>query len=60
MKKSERIIYSLIVEDLQNVAQEVLGRELTTKEISLVEESVGDSIDWIGAIEIAIHMHIKK
>ncbi|MBI5216764.1 MAG: hypothetical protein HY960_13510 [Ignavibacteriae bacterium] len=59
MKKSERIIYSLTVEDVQNVAEEVLGRTLTTKEISCVEESVGDSIDWFGVIEEAIHKHIK-
>jgi hypothetical protein len=48
------------VEDIQTVAQDVLERDLTEKELALVEESVGDYIDWFGAIESAINKHITR
>jgi hypothetical protein len=57
MKDTNRIIYSLNVEDVQNVAREILKRKLTDKEILLVEDSVGDYIDWFSAIEHAIQRH---
>ena len=60
MKDSERIVYSLNVEDIQNVAQEVLDRKLKKKEISLVEDSIGNYINWFDVIEFAIHKHIKR
>lgn len=59
MKDSERIVYSLNVEDIQEVAQQVLERGLTEKEISLVEKSICDYINWFDAIELAISKHIK-
>ena len=59
MKDSERIVYSINVEDIQTVAKEVLERKLTKKEISLVEDSIGDYINWFDAIEFAINKHIK-
>ena len=55
--KNDRIIYSLNVIDTQDVAKQVLKRRLTKKEIALVEESVGDYIDWFQAIENAIREH---
>ena len=55
----DRIIYSINVADIQNVANQVLERRLYKKEIALVEESVGDYIDWFQAIENSIHEHIK-
>lgn len=60
MKKdrNDRIIYSINVEDIQEVADQVLERRLTKKEIGLVERSVGDYIDWFQAIENSIHEHI--
>jgi len=60
MKDSERIVYSLNVEDIQEVAKEVLGRKLTKREISLVEESLGDYIKWFDAVEFAIYEHIRQ
>ena len=60
MKDSERIVYSLNVEDIQQVAQEVLERKLTQKEISLIEDTIGDYIDWFDAIESAINAHIHS
>jgi hypothetical protein len=60
MNDSERIVYSLNVEDMQKVAEEVLERKLTKKEISVVEDSIGDYIDWFDAIEFAIKEHISS
>lgn len=62
MKKvsEERIVYSINVEDIQKVAEEVLDRKLTKKEVGLVEDSVGDYLDWFQAIENAINRHVSK
>ena len=54
----ETIIYSLCIEDLQNVANEVLGRELNASEISILEDKIGDHIDWYGVIHNAIIQNI--
>ncbi len=56
----KEIIYAINVDDLQEVADQVLERRLTKKELSLVQNSVGDYIDWFQAIELAIHEHIKE
>lgn len=47
-------MYSINCEDLQQVASEKLGRELTRSEMRLVEAKLGDHVDWFGAIEAAI------
>jgi len=57
---NERIVYSINVNDIQEVANEVLDRDLTKKEIRLVENSIGDYIDWFQAIEDSIHKHVTK
>lgn len=51
----EEIIYSLNTKDIQIVAENVLGRQLSDKELDYVKESVPKQIDWFTAIEIAIH-----
>lgn len=55
----ERSVYEISVDDLQRVATEVLGRNLTDGEIAVVGESVGDYIDWFQAIETAINNHLS-
>ena len=55
MKTNERIIYSINVYDLQNVAAQELDRELTEEEIEFIEKRLGDYIDWFGAISSAIN-----
>ena len=58
---NERIVYQLIVEDIQNVAYESLGRKLTLKEIEKVENKLGDTVPWYNAIEAAIFLsNIKR
>jgi hypothetical protein len=51
---ASKIIYSLNIEDVQNVAEEELGRGLTKKELKIVEDKVGDYIDWHEAISLAL------
>ncbi|MEW6108809.1 MAG: hypothetical protein AB1632_06545 [Nitrospirota bacterium] len=62
MKKTnnKRIVYSINIADIQEVANQVLERDLTDKEIALVEDSIGDYIDWFTAIENAIYKHVKE
>ncbi len=56
----ERTVYEISIDDLQQVAKEVLERELTDEEVSAVGNSVGDYIDWFQAIENAIQQHIHS
>lgn len=56
--KPSKIIYSLNIEDVQTVAEEEIGRELSKKELEIVEDKIGDYIDWYSAIDIAIQNEI--
>jgi hypothetical protein len=53
MKKNE-VFYELCVDDIQEVAEEKLDRELTPEEIKYVEDHVGDYISWYDAISYTI------
>lgn len=53
-KKKSPIVYSINVDDIQEVAGHILDRELTLEERRLVESRVGDYISWFDAIELAI------
>lgn len=55
---SKKVVYEISVEDIQGVADDVFERPLTDAEIKLVENSLGDYIDWFQAIENAIRKHI--
>ncbi len=57
---NDRIVYSISVGDIQEVVKQVLKRDLTKKEVILVEESVGDYIDWFQAIENALRKHVTE
>ena len=60
MINPEKIIYSINIEDVQNVAEQELERKLTVKELKLVEGKVGDYINWYEAILNAIYaLNIK-
>jgi hypothetical protein len=56
--KPSKIIYSINIEDVQNVAEEEHGRKLTKKELKIIEDKLGDYIDWYSAIDIAIQNEI--
>ena len=56
----DRIIYQLTVEDLQTVANDYLNRKLTSKEVLLLEEELGEYIDWYNIIEDVIRLNIEE
>lgn len=53
--KPSKIIYSINIEDVQTVAEEKLGRKLNHKELKIVEDKIGDYIDWYEAITLALN-----
>lgn len=50
----EHEIYLLTAEDIRTVSSENCIRELTDEEIKLIEDKVGDYIDWYEALLFAI------
>ncbi len=52
-------VYELSVDDLQQVAKEVLERELTSAEVVAVGNAVGNYIDWFQATENAIYRCVR-
>lgn len=54
----DKVIYQLTVEDLQTVANEELNRDLTETEIKLLEDKIGDHINWYDVIHNAIIVNI--
>ncbi|MGE0128856.1 MAG: hypothetical protein AB7U82_12320 [Blastocatellales bacterium] len=49
-----KMLYSITVEDVQNVANEEISRALTDGEIELVADKLGDHIGWYEAIALTI------
>jgi hypothetical protein len=49
--KKNRIIYSITVEDVCQVALEKLGLEPNEEIVKFVEEHIGDKIAWFDYIE---------
>lgn len=49
-----KIIYKLTIEDIQNVAQQELERNLTIVEVNKVVDLIGETIDWYNPIADAI------
>jgi len=52
--RRSRVVYSINVEDIQKSAEELIGRDLKSDEIRLVENTLGDYINWFDAISRAI------
>ncbi len=48
--KNEDIFYSLNIGDIQNVAQQELGRDLTESEIGRMMDSIVSKVNWYDAI----------
>lgn len=59
MKKNE-IFYSLSIEDIQTVANDLLNRELSKSEITKLIEPISNKISWYDAIESAILENINE
>lgn len=58
MIDTSKVIYSINTEDVQNVAEEELGRKLSKRELEIVEDKLGDYIDWYSAIDLTIQNEI--
>ncbi|HXI22567.1 MAG TPA: hypothetical protein VNG71_01750 [Pyrinomonadaceae bacterium] len=58
--KDEDIIYSLAIEDIQNVAKESLGRNLSEDEVKTVVQVVENRIPWYEIIDDAITESIRS
>ena len=56
----KEVVYSLNVQDLQRVAQSHLGRKLTLSEIEILEDKLGELIDWQGVIAGAIECFLDE
>ncbi len=54
MSDSDKIIYSINIDDVQNVANQELSRRLSMDELKIVEEKLGDYMDWYGSIALVI------
>jgi len=60
MSKNNKIIYQLTVEDIQNVANQELGRSLSDVEIERIIEPITEKIPWYDAIYNAINDNYKE
>ncbi len=49
-----KIVYSINLDDIKNVAQEEFGRDPTDREIKFVENRLYNYIDWYNAISLAL------
>lgn len=58
--EKEDLIYSLNSIDVQNVAEEEIGRNLSQNEIDLIRDTIAVNINWYDAIAEAINEHIAK
>ena len=54
-----KAIYKLSTKDVQQVAKENYGRELTADELEKLIEPIGDSIPWYETIDDAIGYLLK-
>jgi hypothetical protein len=54
-----KIVYSLNEEDVQTVAVQELGRNLSSKEIEKIKDLIAEKIKWYDAIAEAINEKIS-
>lgn len=58
-QNNQEVIYKLIVEDIQYVAEELLNRKLTNNELDIVKNLIGEKINWFDAIADTIEENIN-
>ncbi len=54
-----KIIYALTKEDVQIVAQQELGRDLSFQEVERITETIAEKIKWYDAIADSIYEKIE-
>jgi hypothetical protein len=60
MIMSDKIIYQLVIDDLQFVATETINRKLTPNEIETIATKLADRIDWYDIISMIIRENFEK
>ncbi|HNY07479.1 MAG TPA: hypothetical protein PKL64_05255 [Bacteroidales bacterium] len=58
--KTNKVIYSLDIGDIQEVSNQELGRDLSPDEIEKVIEPIAEKIKWYDAIADAIAENITS
>ena len=56
----KKFIYQLTIEDIQEVANQELERELSLEEIELIQDRIAEKIPWYDAIAAAIDEMIVR
>jgi hypothetical protein len=56
--RKNKVVYQLIVEDVQTVAQDVIDRDLSDDEIEKICDQIAENIPWYDAISDAIYKFI--
>lgn len=56
----DKIIYSLTEKDVQTVAEQEIGRKLSSEEINAIMDDVADKINWYDAIANSILIKISN
>lgn len=59
-QQKDRIIYSINTQDVKDVLDDMPEVRLTARQLKMVEEKLGDYIDWYGALELAIQYAISQ
>ena len=54
------ILYSINVQDVQDVARREFDRELDDKEMESVAAEMGESMDWYEAVASAVAQTIRR
>ncbi len=56
----DNIIYSLNENDVQTVAEQEIGRKLSSEEINAIVDDIADNINWYEAIANSILLKISN
>lgn len=59
MKKTD-ILYSINVQDVQDVAYREYSRQLNQEEVESVARKLGEYVDWYEAVNTAVAETIRK
>ena len=57
---SNKIIYKIVVQDIQDVAQEEIDRKLTDDEINKIIDTIGERINWYDVVADSINEKINS
>ena len=55
----EKIIFSIDVSDVQTVAEESFGRQLTESELNTIAQNIINHFNWFRSVENAIAKELK-